>query len=110
MRRGEGSMDQVSLFQGILMGKLTAEIFSTSSSTALLTAIALLAKSSRSLRLVCLLRFLGVLRLLLEPTFTSRGERAPGWHQVSLWSSSLGDGQSDPWPQGRWWPSEGLGR
>ena len=35
--------------------------------TALLTAMALLAKSSRSLMLVCLLRTVGVIRLLLLP-------------------------------------------
>merc|ERR1719228_1730391 len=70
---GEESMDQVSLFHGILIGKLCPDIFSTSSSTALLTAMARLAKSSRSFRLVCLLRFRGVSRLLLQPPLTIHG-------------------------------------
>merc|ERR1739848_249772 len=85
---GEELMDHVSLFPGTLVGKLIPAIFSPSSSTALLTAMARLAKSSKSLMLVCLLRTVGVIRLLEFPPWRIQGCSST-WLASSLASESL---------------------
>merc|ERR1712211_99984 len=68
---GEGKGGALHLHRSILSMLLAP--------TALLTAMALLAKSSRSLMLVCLLRMVGVIRLFCCPRRGPRGGRAPGW-------------------------------
>merc|ERR1711915_944602 len=56
-----------------MAGVVTADMLSTSSKIALFTAMALLAKSSSSWMLVCLLRLPGVSKLLLFPSCTIHG-------------------------------------
>ena len=80
---GEISNKMVALLTGISTGAVPIILLElSSSSTALLTAIALLAKSSKSWILNCLLRLVGVCSVLLEPPLQPKDDPELARHQV----------------------------
>merc|ERR1719245_1267419 len=71
---GERSKDTVPLLIGMSTGAVSILWLELSiSSTALLTAITLLAKSSKSLILLCLCRLVGVCRTVVGPPLKTQG-------------------------------------
>ena len=70
--RGDRSKEIAPLLTGIFTGAVLI-LHLSNSSTALLTAMALQAKSSKSLMLLCLFRLVGVCRVLKEPPLTIQG-------------------------------------
>merc|ERR1712013_716577 len=79
---GERSKETVPLFPGISIGAVSILLLELlSSSTALFTAMALFAKYSKSLMLLCFWRLVGVCNAVVGPPLTIQG-----WQRT--WSAS----------------------